>query len=142
MKLKRFLNILGPLAGLIFVLALFWMSPARSYILTGPNFKVILTQTVIVAIAALGMTMIIASGGIDLSVGSVVALASVVGARLLVEGHPVVVAIAAIIGVGALIGAINGLLIARLGMLPYTTLGVPVATDHPIRLFLCGRRLE
>jgi ribose transport system permease protein len=40
------------------------------YFLTGANFKIILTQTVIVAMGTLGMTLIIVSGGIDLSVGS------------------------------------------------------------------------
>ena len=63
------------------MIGLFSLSPeVRPYFLTGANFKIIFTQTVIVAIGALGMTMIIVSGGIDLSVGSVVALTSVVGA--------------------------------------------------------------
>ena len=51
----------------------------REYFLTYHNFKIILTQTVIVSIGALGMTLIIVSGAIDLSVGSAVALTSVVG---------------------------------------------------------------
>ena len=71
------------------MIALFSLSPeVRPYFLTGGNFKIILTQTVIVAIGALGMTMIIVSGGIDLSVGSVVALTSVVCATLLMNGVP------------------------------------------------------
>src|SRR5438876_9307029 len=85
---KRLLNILGPFVGLLLVIGLFSLnSEVRPYFLTGSNFKIILTQTVIVAIGALGMTMIIVSGGIDLSVGSVIALTSVVGARLLVEHY-------------------------------------------------------
>src|SRR3954462_10640133 len=85
---RRFFNILGPFFGLVLVIGLFSLSPTvRPYFLTGANFKIILTQTVIVAIGTLGMTMIIVSGGIDLSVGSVVALASVVGATELVKGH-------------------------------------------------------
>ena len=68
------------------MLGLFSLSPeVRPYLYTGGNFKIILTQTVIVAIGALGMTMIIVSGGIDLSVGSAVALTSVVGATLLAQ---------------------------------------------------------
>ena len=58
----------------------------RPYFLTGANFKIILTQTVIVAVCALGMTMIIVSGGIDLSVGSIVALTGVVGAVAIEAG--------------------------------------------------------
>src|SRR5712691_7569865 len=83
---RRLLNILGPFFGLLFVIGLFCLSSeVRPFFLTGANFKIILTQTVIVAIGALGMTMIIISGGIDLSVGSAVALTSVVGATLLVK---------------------------------------------------------
>lgn len=70
----------------------------RPFIFTGANFKIVLIQTVIVGIGALGMTMIIVSGGIDLSVGSVVAFTSVLGARLLVAGtHPVVTVIAVLL---------------------------------------------
>ena len=60
----------------------------RGYFLTYPNFKIILTQTVIVALGALGMTLIIISGGIDLSVGSAIAFTSVVGALLIQRGWP------------------------------------------------------
>src|SRR5579859_3640825 len=83
----RLINMAGPFLGLLLVVGLFSLSPSvRPYFLTGPNFKIILTQTVIVAMGALGMTLIIVSGGIDLSVGSVVALTSVVGATALAKG--------------------------------------------------------
>ena len=87
----RLLNAIGPVFGLALVIGLFSLSPAvRTHFFTGINCKIILLQTVIVAIGALGMTMIIVSGGIDLSVGSVVALASVVGAffRRRIQRHP------------------------------------------------------
>src|SRR5438132_7425265 len=97
----RLLSLLGPFLGLLLVIGLFSLSPTvRPYFLTGANFKIILTQTVIVAIGALGMTLIIVSGGIDLSVGSLVALTSVVGATSLVRSQPVlVVVIVTMIGV-------------------------------------------
>src|SRR2546421_9146095 len=83
-RLAYFLNLLGPFLGLLLVTGLFCIkAEVREVFLTGGNFKIIFTQTVIVASCALGMTMIIVSGGIDLSVGSVVALTSVVGAKLL-----------------------------------------------------------
>src|SRR5437016_1151101 len=86
-SLSRLLNAIGPVFGLALVIGLFSLSPAvRSHFFSGINCKIILLQTVIVAIGALGMTMIIVSGGIDLSVGSVVALSSVVGATSLVKG--------------------------------------------------------
>src|ERR1700689_1333390 len=84
----RALNVVGPFFGLLLVLGLFSLSPeVRPYLFTGGNFKIILIQTVIVAIGALGMTMIIVSGGIDLSGGSVGAFTSVLGATLLVKGY-------------------------------------------------------
>src|SRR5215510_1447104 len=123
---RRLLNLLGPFAGLLLVIALFSLSPTvRPYFLSGANFKIILTQTVIVAIGTLGMTLIIVSGGIDLSVGSVVALTSVVGATTLVKGHGAVLAASLIIGVGVMVGLINGLAIGWLRMMPFiVTLGM------------------
>jgi ribose transport system permease protein len=94
---------------------------------SGGNFKLILTQTVIVAIGALGMTLIIVSGGIDLSVGSTVALTSVVGARLLAGEQPWATAgvVFVVLASGAAIGLINGFLIAGLRMMPFiVTLGM------------------
>src|ERR1044071_5083453 len=102
---RRLANILGPFLGLLFVIGLFSLSSeVRPYFLTGANFKIILTQTVIVAIGTLGMTLIIVSGGIDLSVGSAVALTSVVGATALLKGCSPLVAVALTILVGALVG--------------------------------------
>src|SRR6266700_6926035 len=104
---RRLLNLLGPFLGLLLVIGLFSLSPTvRPYFLSGANFKIILTQTVIVAIGALGMTLIIVSGGIDLSMGSVVALTSVVGAVMLDKGHAAGMAILLTIAVGALVGVI------------------------------------
>src|SRR6266700_3893836 len=113
----RLLNAIGPVFGLALVIGLFSLSPAvRTHFFTGINCKIILLQTVIVAIGALGMTMIIVSGGIDLSVGSVVALASVVGATSLLKSYSPAIAIGLTIGVGALVGLINGLIIAGFRM--------------------------
>ena len=123
---RRLLNVLGPCLGLLLVIALFSLSPTvRPYFLTGANFKIILTQTVIVAIGTLGMTIIIVSGGIDLSVGSVVALTSVVGAITLVKGHSVSFSVSLSLGTGVLIGLCNGLVIGGLRMMPFiVTLGM------------------
>src|SRR5438132_10010750 len=98
---RRLFNILAPFFGLLLVIGLFSLSSeVRPYFLTGANFKIILTQTVIVAIGTLGMTIIIVSGGIDLSVGSVVALTSVVGATALIKGYGPLAAIGLTLGVG------------------------------------------
>jgi ribose transport system permease protein len=93
--------------------------------LSGPNFKIVLTQTVIVAVSALGMTLIIVSGGIDLSVGSVVAFTSVVGATLLTRNHSPALAGAAALLAGVVVGCINGAVIAGFRMMPFiVTLGM------------------
>lgn len=125
-SLARLLNVIGPLLGLLFVVGVFSANPeVRPYFLTGANFKIILTQTVIVAICALGMTLIIVSGGIDLSVGSVVALTSVVGATLILKGAAPVVVVLLTVLAGGLVGLLNGAAIAGLRMLPFiVTLGM------------------
>ncbi|MEO6033733.1 MAG: ABC transporter permease [Verrucomicrobiota bacterium] len=125
-KLSTALNLLGPFLGLMLVIGLFSLSTeVRPFFLTGGNFKIILTQTVIVAIGALGMTMIIVSGGIDLSVGSVVALTSVVGATLLVKNFSTANAAILTILAGGFIGLCNGVLISGLRMMPFiVTLGM------------------
>jgi ribose transport system permease protein len=131
--LKRILAKGGPFIGLILVIVLFSLpSETREFFLTYNNFKIIFTQTVIVAIGALGMTLIIVSGGIDLSVGSAIALTSVVGAMLIQRGWGAAAAVAAVILSGGLIGLLNGLAIARLRMTPFIitlgTLGIARGT--------------
>jgi galactofuranose transport system permease protein len=69
-------------------------------------------------VLALGMTLVIATGGVDLSVGSIMAAAGALAAVLLVEGHGLALALSAGLGIGLLAGAANGLLIARLGIQP------------------------
>ena len=79
----------------------------------------------IVAVGALGMTLIIVGGGIDLSVGSVVAFTGVLGAKLLVSGWSPWVTIVALVAVGGAIGLLNGVIVAGLRMMPFiVTLGM------------------
>ncbi len=126
MNTRSLLAKLGPFLGLVLVIALFSIpTEVRGYFLTYANFKIILTQTVIVAIGALGMTLIIVSGGIDLSVGSGIAFTSVVGALLIKRGWPTATVVAAVIAAGAGIGLLNGAAIAGLRMMPFIiTLGM------------------
>ncbi|MBW7895724.1 MAG: ABC transporter permease [Opitutaceae bacterium] len=123
--MKKLLAQFGPFLGLLLVVGLFSIpGEVREYFLSYPNFKIILTQTVIVAIGALGMTLIIISGGIDLSVGSVIALTSVVGALLIQMGWPVPAVVLAVVLAGGVVGLLNGAAIAGLRMMPFIiTLG-------------------
>ncbi len=125
-KLSLLVNLVAPFLGLLLVIGLFSLSSeVRPYFLTGANFKIIFTQTVVVAICALGMTMIIVSGGIDLSVGSVVALCSVTGALLLTKEYSVPVVILLTVLVGGLMGIVNGTVIGKFKMMPFiVTLGM------------------
>ncbi len=126
---RRLLRKAAPFLGLILVTLLFSIpTETREYFLSYHNFKIIFTQTVIVAIGALGMTMIIVSGGIDLSVGSTIAFTSVVGALMIQHGYGATATTLALVGTGAFIGLLNGAAIAGLRMTPFIitlgTLGV------------------
>src|SRR5689334_21526974 len=111
------------LAIVILVFALLSGSPARY--LSVANLRIVLAQTVIVAIGAIGMTMIIVSGGIDLSVGSVIALTSVITAQALAHHWSPVSAMFGGVGGGGLAGVVNGVAIASLPVVPFiATLGM------------------
>ena len=78
----------------------------------------IFTQGSRTMLLALGMTLVIATGGVDLSVGSVVAITGAVCALLLQRGDGLALTLATAAGAGALAGLTNGLLVARLGIQP------------------------
>ena len=120
----------GPFLGLLLVIGLFASlvpgdSDGHAIFLTYQNFKNIFTQTVVVAVGALGMTLIIVGGGIDLSAGSSIAFASVVGALCVQQGWGTGAAVVATIVAGGAIGLLNGALIATLRLVPFIiTLGM------------------
>jgi ribose/xylose/arabinose/galactoside ABC-type transport system permease subunit len=100
----------------------------------------ILTQGSRTMLVALGMTLVIATGGVDLSVGSVVAIAGAVCAVLLQGGHSLVLTLAAALGAGLLAGSVNGLLVARLGVQPIVaTLILMVAGRGLAQLIVDGQ---
>jgi ribose transport system permease protein len=118
------LNLLGPMLGLLLVCAGFALFAPATFLSVG-NLETIVRQTTVVGTAALGMTIVMIAGGIDLSVGSIVALGTVVTAWFLRDGASPVAAAAAGIAVGALCGCVNGLLITRLKVVPFiVTLGM------------------
>ncbi|MPZ17405.1 MAG: ABC transporter permease [Luteitalea sp.] len=122
----KWLARLGPFLGLAAVILFFaLLSDSPANYLSARNFRIVSAQTVIVALGAIGMTMIIVSGGIDLSVGSVVALTGVVTATALRAGWSPFSAVVAGVIVGGVVGAVNGLAITRLKVLPFiATLGM------------------
>jgi ribose/xylose/arabinose/galactoside ABC-type transport system permease subunit len=133
---------LGPLLGLLFVSALFG-------VLVGPEFfrpanlELIARQTAIVGTAALGMTLVIAAAGIDLSVGSIIALSTVVVAQLLRADYGPAGAALGGVAAGALCGAVTGVLVTRLQVIPFiVTLGMMLLVRGAAKGLAGERRLE
>ncbi len=129
---------LGTLAGLALLVLLLWaLSP---HFLTVSNLSNVLEQTSINAVIAVGMTFVILSGGIDLSVGSLVALSGVALAAALRAGAPLPLALLAGLATGAAAGLANGLLITRGKLPPFiATLGM-MSVARGLTLFVTDGR--
>ncbi|MEI4483417.1 MULTISPECIES: ABC transporter permease [unclassified Phyllobacterium] len=107
------------------VLACIFLSFATDSFATSKNLYNITRNVTFVAIIALGMTLVIITGGIDLSVGSVLCLCSMVLGVVMHAGYSIEVGIIASIATALVIGAFHGVLIAYLGMPPFVvTLGM------------------
>jgi len=140
---RRIMNILGPMLGLVLIvfaggIAEYFKEGSVNY-WSPQNQCLILTQTVTVALGAIGMTMVIITAGIDLSAGSVIALSACAAAWVVRELAPAgvpelggfsglwipLVGVAVGVAAGSLAGATNGLLITRLKLAPFIiTLGM------------------
>lgn len=107
------------------ILACLFLSFATDSFATPKNLYNITRNVTFVAIVALGMTFVIITGGIDLSVGSVLCLCSMILAVTMHAGYGIEIGIAAAIATALIIGAFNGILIAYLGFPPFVvTLGM------------------
>ena len=107
---------------LLLVLAFSFTSPA---FLSVNNGLTVLLQTAVIGLLAIGMTMVIITGGIDLSVGSVLALSGVVTGLTIKAGVPVIPAMVLGVIAGGLCGFINGLVITKMRITPFVaTLGM------------------
>ena len=123
---------LAPFIGLALVVLIFvvyqWLVTPERPFLSQYRMTLIAKQTAIVGMGALGMTVIIISGGIDLSAGSLLAVTSVVLAVSLRAGIDPVVCVLLVLAVGMASGLINGLLITGLRLVPFiVTLGTMMA---------------
>ena len=108
---------IGTLSGLLSLCFVLWiLSP---YFLTVSNLLNIAEQTSIIAVVAAGMTFVIITAGIDLSVGSVLAFSGVVMASSLAAGRSIPLALTIGLSVGLVCGIGNGVLIS-IGRLPLT----------------------
>jgi ribose transport system permease protein len=131
----------GTLIGLIFLCVILWiLSP---HFMTVSNLLNIAQQTSINAIIAVGMTFVIITAGIDLSVGSIMAFAGVVLASALNSGMPLAVALLLGLAVGLLCGIVNGLLITYGKLPPFiSTLGMMSVARGAALLYTDGRPIS
>ncbi|MEW6179855.1 MAG: ribose ABC transporter permease [Chloroflexota bacterium] len=108
-----------------FLLLILALSLLSERFLTSANLINILRQATINGIISVGMTLVILTGGIDLSVGSVLALSVTIGASLMKQGHPAGTGVLAALVIGTLLGIVNGLMISRAKIPPFiATLGM------------------
>lgn len=124
---------LGPLIALVLACAFFTTRTDR--FLTGPNLSLVVQQSMVVGVLAIGQTLVILTAGIDLSCGAVMALGSILMARLaVVSGFNVYLSIVLGIGVCVAFGALNGGLITRVDLPPFIvtlgTLNIAFAITH------------
>jgi ribose/xylose/arabinose/galactoside ABC-type transport system permease subunit len=103
---------IGIFAGLVILVIFFSLS--TSVFLSVDNLMNVVRQVSILGILAVGMTMVIVSGEIDLSVGSVYGMSVVAMSVLMTHGLPIWTSILAALALGATAGVVNGLLVTRL----------------------------
>ena len=139
---RSLLDSAGTLLGLILVAAIFGLLIGGQFFAPA-NIELMARQTAIVCTAALGMTIVIALGGIDLSVGSMISLGTVVIALLLQQGvSPIGAALGGIFAVGAC-GLLNGVLITQLRLVPFIiTLGTMLVIRGAAKGVAEERRIE
>lgn len=125
---------------LVFLLLCAVLAMLSDRFLTVGNLVNVLRQSTINGIIAIGMTYVILTAGIDLSVGAVLALSTVVTASLLQQGVPVPAAILIGLGIGAFLGLISGLIITKIGVPPFVaTLGMMVTARGLALVYTEGR---
>ncbi|WP_108459390.1 ABC transporter permease [Devosia naphthalenivorans] len=108
----------GTLIGFAAILLFFWISLPETF-MTARNWLNISQQMSMLIVVAAGMTIVMVMGDFDLSVGSMASLAGIVAAVLLTLDYPIWVAISLALLLGLAGGAINGALIAYVGILPF-----------------------
>jgi ribose transport system permease protein len=138
-SIRKLTNILEiRMAGLALFIAVV-LSFASPYFLTPSNLFNLMDQSVVIGIVAIGMTFVILTGGIDLSVGSVAGLTGIVLGLALRE-FPIPIAIMLAVVCGASIGAISGILVSFFGLAAFVvTLGM-MAICRSLAYVLSGQR--
>lgn len=133
---ERFGLLIVILAGVVY------LSLRSPHFLTLGNFRNFINQAAVVAIAGAGMTLAIAGGGFDLSVGSILALSACVGANVLIGGS-VAASVAVAVAVGTGLGTLNGLIITKLRVPPFiATLATMTIVRGAVLIYTQGRDIN
>jgi ribose transport system permease protein len=120
------------------VVAAFSLLAPRFFALS--NFTNILVQAAATAIIATGMTFVLLTAGIDLSVGSVMFVAAAVAGKLVLNGQPLWLACLAILGIGLLAGVLHAFFITRLGVIPFIVTLATLYAGRGLGLWLTETR--
>ncbi len=152
-SLRKFTTVAGPLIGLVLLFCLFWaVDEYRAsaygrggYFASLNSLRLMVHNTSLVGVAALGMTVVIVAGGIDLSAAALIALSATVAAWFIRAGYSPVVGVTAALMTGLTCGFINGALVSWLRVVPFiVTLGTmtifrgigrEIADESTIRVF-------
>jgi ribose transport system permease protein len=137
-QLRGFLREFGLLISFVLICGTLAIFSHR--FLTLENLTNLIRISAINAIMSVGMTFVILTAGIDLSIGAVAALSAVVAAQLVLSTGATPLAVVAALGIGSLLGAVNGGLIIALGIPPFiTTLGMMTIARGLALTFTQGR---
>jgi ribose/xylose/arabinose/galactoside ABC-type transport system permease subunit len=141
-KLRALVGRGGPLLGLVLVCIVFGLLVGPQFF-RAANLELIARQTAIVCLAALGMTLVIVAAGIDLSVGSIIALCTVAIALLLRADAPPLLAALGGVAAAAACGLVTGVLVTRLRVVPFiVTLGMMLLVRGAAKGLAEERRIE
>jgi fructose transport system permease protein len=128
----------GPLAALVVAVVVF--SITTETFLATENLSLVLQQSIVIGTLALGQSLIILTAGIDLANGAIAVLGTVVMAKLVFDGGSPAAALLLGLLVATLVGSVNGLLVARLGLPPFiVTLGAVTVVFAVSRLYSQSR---
>lgn len=128
-----------------FLVLLIGLSLGTGNFLTSKNLVNVLRQATVVGVLAMGMSYVVIAGGIDLSVGSTMALASCVAAAYSTTSTAIPLPLALLLGclIGAAVGAVNGFVVSYLGVVPFiATLGMQYVARGLALVYTGGRPIN
>jgi ribose transport system permease protein len=125
---------------ILFVVVFILFSVLDPRFATFTNFSNIVSTSAFVGLVAVGMTIVLLTGGIDLSVGATMYITGAVIGMLLQDGVPMLVAIGAGVVAGTAWGCVNALLIARVGLVPFVATLVTLTMGRGIGLLITESR--